>query len=507
MANSLEPTADESVLFVTLQAVFDWAGLAQITSVSLASFLGAELTSHPRSLAMIADSDWVAALAHWRVAPSISTSSTELVATVPAALVPPSIFQLGQAGLVGSAIRIAFGTQMRHADVLASQAAVAVAAASVGTVGSLAAVVPKERVIDLSQVIDQQADEKTPLLDEVAINMAYQRYTDIMGDVPGDDVEPSRAQLTALYHLVVVLHMLPYVDFAIWGPHQIRTIRKLKFSGLILSPTGSLINAEVNGPSCFEQWDACMAVFITALVMLDICNFSSVNRYREHIRNYHARYSSKCWPLIYQADVRARRELCERVRRDLTSSGKLVPGTLKPWDMVFKAMPEQYQFWKKEVEDPAIVVVASMASGSAAGLLASGLGEAPLASHSSEHIASSQENMTGQMVSPRQVSSGARVAPKAASHNKRQRTAPSDRSHSVNSAGYHVVNRNGHNICLAFQNGTCSNGSSCNDRHQCSRCLDNKHGAHHPNECAHVARAPSGHGRGGRGKGKGGKSK
>jgi hypothetical protein len=138
--------------------------------------------------------------------------------------------------------------------------------------------------------------------------------------------------------------------------------------------------------------------------------------------------------------------------------------------------------------------------------LASGLGEAPLASHASEHIASSQENMTGQMVSPRQVSSGARGSPKAASHNKKQRTAPSDRSHSVNSAGYHLVNRNGHGICLAFQNGSCSNGAACSDRHQCSRCLDNKHGAHHPNECAIVARAPSGH-KGGKGRGKGGKGK
>ncbi len=65
MASSLEPSLDECLHFVTLQSVFDWAGLSQVTSVSLAAFLWAEPASYPRPLAMIAEADWVAALAHW----------------------------------------------------------------------------------------------------------------------------------------------------------------------------------------------------------------------------------------------------------------------------------------------------------------------------------------------------------------------------------------------------------------------------------------------------------
>ena len=42
--------------------------------------------------------------------------------------------------------------------------------------------------------------------------------------------------------------IVPYVDFAIWGPHGGRLMRKLKLHGNTFSSDGSLIPMEVSGP-------------------------------------------------------------------------------------------------------------------------------------------------------------------------------------------------------------------------------------------------------------------
>ena len=144
-------------------------------------------------------------------------------------------------------------------------------------------------------------------------------------------MEPSIAQLTGLHFIVKIAKLAPYVDFAVWGPHQVRTMRKLTFSGLILATDGSLHNAEVSGPASFDQWDACFQVFIAACVMLQICTITSITRYRDLIKSYFVRYVAACWPLIYQADVRVRRELVVRLRRSLIADGSIttqLPGTL-----------------------------------------------------------------------------------------------------------------------------------------------------------------------------------
>ena len=67
-----------------------------------------------------------------------------------------------------------------------------------------------------------------------------------------------------------------------------------------------------------------------------------------------------------------------------------------------------------------------------------------------------------------------------------------------------TVNRYGKGFCHAFQRGECP-GRQCavNPKyvHQCARCLNNGHGAHHPTECtAPLAKDKR---RGGKGGGKG----
>ena len=49
--------------------------------------------------------------------------------------------------------------------------------------------------------------------------------------------------------------------------------------------------------------------------MLGVLTPSTLDAYHDCTARYATRYSEKCWPMLYQTDVRARRELVERLRR------------------------------------------------------------------------------------------------------------------------------------------------------------------------------------------------
>ena len=53
----------------------------------------------------------------------------------------------------------------------------------------------------------------------------------------------------------------------------------------------------------------------TALIMLGAVSPAACDRYRDNIKAYVQCYGAQCWTVIYQADVRVRRELVVRVKR------------------------------------------------------------------------------------------------------------------------------------------------------------------------------------------------
>jgi hypothetical protein len=297
------------------------------------------------------------------------------------------------------------------------------------------------------------------------------------------------------------LVMAPHVDFAVWGPHQVRTLRKLKFSGLILSATGALHHAEVNGPATFDQWDACMQVFIAACIMLDICSVTGITRYRDHIRAYVSRYTEACWPLIYQADVRVRRELIVRVKRSLCAAGTITPATVRPWDVVFREVLKEYSFWKREVEDPALMILVPMIRSGAARSAHDTPGENPLARNEAEHLASSKDNFTGSLLQQEQHPRSPAAKKSRSDKYAHQGGAA---QHNV-TEGLFTTNRHGKGLCRDHQTGKCTK-AKCDYSHQCARCLDARHGAHHPSECASTPTPPRNAKAGGKGK-RGGKTK
>jgi hypothetical protein len=470
----VEPTKDEAATFLSLDDVLKWCRFPAAGEVMYDSFvalLGADPSDPPAPLALVSEQDWAVLVSAWK----LGTAA-------------PTIMQAAKAGLVGRALRIGFGMQPRASDVAAaSSAALALSSAGVPSVGasqaSSSALALTPRKVKLAMVVDQTSDEDAPILTEMLIQAAYATYDATMGGEPPDDCEPSVDQLTAIHWMVFIAKMLPYVDFGVFGPHSVRMIRKLKLTGMVLSASGQLHHAEMSGPSSFEQWDSCAAVLRVAFIMLRITTHSGFDRYRNHIKQYAGRYGADCWPLIYQADVRARRELAERVRRNLAREGKLLINGLPvamQWDLVYRALPDEFGFWKREVEDPSILIITKALNKSADSIVS---GEAPIVTRNADHIS----------------------GPDGAVHDSKTHVkhGQSPAKRPKHDQQGNQVNKRGAKLCPGFQNGTC-NEMPCPDglKHQCSVCLDNRHGS-----SGHVDK-PHGGGKGkGKHKGKKGKGK
>eukprot|EP00971_Amphidinium_carterae_P328642 6460626-Amphidinium_carterae.1 len=129
-----------------------------------------------------------------------------------------------------------------------------------------------------------------------------------MGGFPAEEDEPSPDQLAALAHRIKNKQP-PYADLGIFGPHGDRIQRRLQFMGLVSQADGSLARVQINGPPSYEAWDQGFRVLETTMIMLSIASPSSCAAYRDNIRRLHLKFGGPTtWSLLYQADVRARRE-------------------------------------------------------------------------------------------------------------------------------------------------------------------------------------------------------
>ena len=184
----------------------------------------------------------------------------------------------------------------------------------------------------------------------------------------------------------------------------------------------------------------------------------------------------------------------ERIRRRLgrdlalaTAAGRLSPlefDPARPWGGVWRAACQDTEFWRKQFEEPAMLIkVHALTMTSAIS------GDTP--------------------VDP--VAHPPRGAKRGREEAETSRPKPM-KSHWV-ADGAFTHNRRGTRLCADFQHGRCASAGAdarCpKDRdsvHQCAKCLLPNHGAHSPHECGAVPRegASSGRGRGG---GKGGKGK
>ena len=483
----MEPTRAEMSTMTTVDAIADWADLphrvedAEEATSPRGTFyaaLGATATTPPRVIAAIPDDVYKSTVDEWRISGA-----------------RPSPVLRASAGLVGSVARLVCGAvptaeakaaeraKAEELEKLKAQAAIAVTTA------------PKGRCIKLSTIVDQANDLEIEPLAVADVEAAYAAYRAKMGDTPRPEEDLTPEQLGGLKALFAS-GAPPYVDLAVWGPFGRRIQKKLKLTGLVMTSGGTLQQAQLFGPPSVEEWQAGFAIFRTGAIMLEEISPATLGLWVKVITGYAARYGPEVWALVYQTDVRARLEHMERVRRigasaraqAVDAGGTHAFNPNHPWEWVFRQTAEDSQFWRRELEEPALLIKTRVDK-----LSSSIDDDAPLGR---SHRPMSSRPAAVADVPPR----------------KKQKSGPVkerlDRVHITDADGYFTHNRRGIPLCSAFQKGECASssaGGGCpkdsGRAHQCSKCLFLGHGKH---QCSatEVRRDNTGKGKG-KGKSKG----
>ena len=216
---------------------------------------------------------------------------------------------------------------------------------------------PVTKVVKMSEVIDQTNDTPIVALSSARVRKLYSDYEDRMGLEPNPDAEPSSDQLAALWMLLGA-GTIPYADFSIWGPHQVRMLKKLTFMAMVLGPDGRMKKTELRGPPDYDAWWQSWRVYRTAMILFESVSPEVLDNYAELIRKYSKAYTEQTWFILYQADVRMRQEQFERIIRRLErglANGVPCPFNYdvnKPWEACFKAAVADKAFWDAELVHP-----------------------------------------------------------------------------------------------------------------------------------------------------------
>ena len=321
--------------------------------------------------------------------------------------------------------------------------------------------------IQVGRVMDQKTGDEITYLPPAFVQEAYARYLRVMEVMPSPATNVTPEQLACLDYMVKS-HRVPYADFSVWQKYGTRCLRKHSFSGMMGQADGSYKTVELLGPASFEAWCESYDVLCTALLMLDVVRRPRLIAYRAHIQELSELHGRDGWALLYQADVRCRQEWMETIRCRLqlahTTAVALSQPTSfradKPWDSVWEAAVEDWQFWKREFERPADKL---------ANYLTGVEGDAPISR-----------------------GSGASYQPPPAPHQqpRQQRQPPPQKQLGGSSQSAwrtHNDDNPAKELCRGFQQGDCKIGQGqapgqCgrnkNLRHQCAICLAVRHGAY-----------------------------
>ncbi len=259
---------------------------------------------------------------------------------------------------------------------------------------------------------------------------------------------------------------------------------------------GALIaEAEVHGPASFEEWEQCFRVWAIGMVGVKAIRLGAALKYQSHLRRYNSRYSASVWNLVYQADVRCRRELLERLHRNIsaqiaeaeavsTATADEVARAAgfnrsMPWDYCIRMAMADQAWWQIELVEPAMLVLSR--SGSLRDMVG---GDAPTGGNTIP--GAGVPNMGNSNPHKRPPPAGGHPLSSAAKNPRPNRPQAGQRVHQV-AGGLFTANRKGVALCSAFQSGQCA-GQNCPQglAHQCAKCLEQRHGA---NACTGQNRA------------------
>ena len=250
--------------------------------------------------------------------------------------------------------------------------------------------------------------------------------------------------------------------------------KKMKFQGLVLNEKGELVRSEIYGPDCYEQWLRSYRVLRACLIMLKAVDPAVLDMYADRVSELNRRYGSTCWAIVYQGDVRCRREHHERLRDARRRRSKRNPTILtnqSAVNHVWMMSVTDSTWWSHEVVEPAVMVMSRATS-----LNSQLAGDAPVGS------------LGGGVKRPAETQvAGTTPKRKAAPVQK-----PFLRVHNIGRDGRLTTNRRGRSLCAGWQSGSCTetrgDGLCAVDRalshQQCAICLSNSHGADKCNNAA-----------------------
>ena len=164
------------------------------------------------------------------------------------------------------------------------------------------------------------------------------------------------------------------------------------------------------------------------------------------IRNYAKLYGEKCWALIYQADVRWRRDRISRLKRygeaqlaQAQSSGGTYPyDPDRPWDYCLREVrkgEKEGQWWKNQLEDHCLLILAG-------------------AQHPETNVGSDAPTRAGQPAAAGAVRRAPNKAPRVAASPyitlPNHQAAATPRMDRRDANGNYATNRRGVPLCLGF---------------------------------------------------------
>ena len=335
---AMEPTSSEKTRIVDVATLGAWAGVGEAVRDASLAVLGLPGPAHYRLLASIPPGDFDAALSSVRLTGDVVPTAGAL-----------------------SAVRLMHATARRLCllDPWPTQA-----------VAQPAALPPPATSISglthfkLNTVSDQGTDAEVRVMGDAAVTVCYDRYKAALGGMPPDEEDPTVYQLTAVGTLLGECR-IPYVDFALFVPHALRHMKKIKLSGCVFTPDGTVQPVETFGPPSFDVWEQSYTILSTTLIMHDAVSITLLQKYARLVRKYATRYGHAVWHLVYQTDVRMRSKRMERIRIAALSErnqavleGKSHPfDPAKPCQYVWEKACADCAWWKEELEDHAMMIL------------------------------------------------------------------------------------------------------------------------------------------------------
>ena len=436
----MDPSETELQGFNDLNSIYDWAGIAQDLRTTLAAALGNPAMI--RDLVFIPRGEWDAVVSGLSGGPGPPDADGN--PGPPRALTAIDRSRMEMLRRVCFLRAGATPDTPGHARAPVA-AAVAPGAAQPAAIGSSAG-----RKLKLSAVVDQALDAEIQPMDHQEVTALFDKYRQMYGDVPATDAEPTADQLAGIRQLVQA-NATPYIDFAIFGPHGMRLLRKLTFSANVLNSQGEWTRREFPGPPNYEAWHKIFRCMRTAFLLLEVATAERLDAYGEHIRSLNNRFGHECWDIVYHADIHMRSEEFERIRRrlTLTPAHGFTPGS--PWNAVFAQAIKEDAFWTREVITDATLRLAR-----------------------------------GRSVATAPAEPGATSAGDGTSRKRKVKANSTEDRSKKGPDGNFTINRRGVEICAAWNAGRCGKPtpqSKCTQTpprsHQCSKCL----GPHQAKAC------------------------